>query len=182
MLAVKGNQDTLYKDLIEYFNENDFKKDIKSVGNYKKTIEKSHGQIEIRAYYQTDDIKWLIDRDKWKILKGIGIIEKTIKKNDKETKETRYYISGLSPDIDLFSKSVREHWKIEIIHWHLDVTFKEDSNKTIDETANNNMNIIRKWALSILKLLDMGKKMSLKLKRFAICSNLTNYISKITEI
>lgn len=44
------------------------------------------------------------------------------------------------------------------------------------------MNIIRKWALSILKLLDMGKNMSLKLKRFAICSNPTNHISKIMEI
>lgn len=69
-----------------------------------------------------------------------------------------------------------------MMYWHLDVTFKEDYNETIEETANKNMNIIRKWTLSILKLLDMGKKMSLKLKRFAICSNLTNYISKIMEI
>lgn len=44
------------------------------------------------------------------------------------------------------------------MHWHLDVTFKEDSNKTIEETANKNINIIRKWALFILKLLDMRKK------------------------
>ena len=28
------------------------------------------------------------------------------------------------------------------MYWHLDVTFKEDSNKTIEETANKNMNII----------------------------------------
>lgn len=182
VLAVKGNQENLYKDLIDYFNENDFKKDIESVGNYKKTVEKSHGQIEIREYYQTDDIKWLHNKSRWTGLKSIGIVEKTIKKNDKETKETRYYISSLSPDIYVFSKAVREHWRIEIMHWHLDVTFKEDSNKTIEETANKNMNIIRKWALSILKLLDMGKKMSLKLKRFAICSNPTNYISKIMEI
>ncbi len=68
------------------------------------------------------------------------------------------------------------------MHWHLDVTFKEDSNKTIKETANKNMNIIRKWALSILKLLDMGKKMSLKLKRFAICSKPTDHISEIMSI
>ena len=52
------------------------------------------------------------------------------------------------------------------MHWHLDVTFKEDSNKTIEETANKNMTLIRKWALSILKLVDMGKKLSLKAKRF----------------
>ncbi|AGX42432.1 hypothetical protein [Clostridium saccharobutylicum] len=44
------------------------------------------------------------------------------------------------------------------------------------------MNIISKWDLSILKLLHAGKKMSLKLKRFAICSNLINYISEIIEV
>lgn len=63
-----------------------------------------------------------------------------------------------------------------------DVTFKEDSNKTIEEITNKNMNIIRKWVLSILKLLDMGKKMSLKLKRFAINCSPNEYISKIMEI
>ncbi|MBU3087653.1 ISAs1 family transposase [Clostridium gasigenes] len=74
------------------------------------------------------------------------------------SKEIRYYISSLSPDIELFSRSIRQHWKVELMHWHLDVTFREDSNKTIEETANKNMNIIRKWALGILKLLDTGKK------------------------
>ena len=182
VLAVKGNQETLHNDLIDYFKDPDFKSNIIKEGNYKKTIEKSHGQIEIREYYQTDDIKWLSNRGKWKNLKSIGIVEKTIKKKDRETKEIRYYISSLTPEIDLFEKSVRGQCGIEIMHWHLDVTFKEDSNKSIEETANKNMNIIRKWALSILKLLDMGKKMSLKLKRFSINCKPDEYISKIMEI
>lgn len=182
VLAVKGNQETLHNDLIEYFNDADLKKEIIKNGNYKKTVEKAHGQIEIREYYQTKDIKWLSSKNKWKNLKSIGIVEKTIKKNNKENKEIRYYISSLAPEIDLFEKSVRGHWRIEIMHWHLDVTFKEDSNKTIEETANKNMNLIRKWALCILKLLDMGRKMSLKLKRFSINCKPDDYISKIMEI
>lgn len=40
VLAVKGNQENLYNDLIDYFNKNDFKKDIERNGNYKKTIKK----------------------------------------------------------------------------------------------------------------------------------------------
>ena len=182
VLAVKGNQEILHNDLIEYFNDADLKKEIIENGNYKKTVEKAHGQIEIREYYQTKDIKWLSSKNKWKNLKSIGIVEKTIKKNNKENKEIRYYISSLAPEIDLFEKSVRGHWRIEIMHWHLDVTFKEDSNKTIEETANKNMNLIRKWALCILKLLDMGRKMSLKLKRFSINCKPDDYISKIMEI
>jgi len=182
VLAVKGNQEILHNDLIAYFDDADFRKKIIEDGNYKKTVEKSHSQIEVREYYQTNDIKWLTNKDKWKNLKSIGIVEKTIKKKDKESKEIRYYISSITPEIDLFEKAVRGHWGIEIMHWHLDVTFKEDSNKTIEETANKNMNIIRKWALSILKLLDIGKKMSLKLKRFSINCKPDEYISKIMEI
>ncbi len=37
------------------------------------------------------------------------------------------------------------------MYWHLDVTFKEDSNTTLDKQATQNHNIIRKWCLSILK-------------------------------
>lgn len=46
------------------------------------------------------------------------------RKKDKKVKERQYYISSLESKINLFKKSVHGHWKIEIIHWHLDVTFK----------------------------------------------------------
>ena len=123
VLAVKGNQEILHNDLIAYFDDADFRKKIIKDGNYKKTVEKAHSQIEVREYYQTNDIKWLTNRNKWKNIKSIGIVEKTIKKKDKESKEIRYYISSLAPKIDLFEKAVRGHWGIEIMHWHLDVTF-----------------------------------------------------------
>ncbi len=45
--------------------------------------------------------------------------------------------------------------------------------------ANKNMIMVRKLELSILKLLDFGKKMSFKLKRFSINYKSDNYISKI---
>ena len=54
------------------------------------------------------------------------------------------------------------------MHWHLDVTFREDANTTIDKTAAQNLNIIWKWCLSILKATELSKrKLSIK-KRFAI--------------
>ena len=55
------------------------------------------------------------------------------------------------------------------MHWHLDVTFREDANATIDKTAAQNLNIIRKWYLSILKVTELSKrKLSMNIKRFAI--------------
>lgn len=60
---------------------------------------------------------------------------KTTKQTGKEVTERRYYISSLPSDVELFARTVREHWSVEIMHWHLDVTFKEDANATLDKTA-----------------------------------------------
>ena len=43
------------------------------------------------------------------------------------------------------------------MHWHLDVTFREDANTTLDKLAAKNQNIIRKWSLSILKMIELMK-------------------------
>jgi len=168
VLAVKGNQANLHEDIQMYFKDEAFLSKIKEQQGYSKTIEKAHGQIEIREYFQTDDIAWLSMREQWKGLKTIGMSRNTYKKPGKETSETRYYISSLPPGIALFQASVRGHWAVESMHWHLDVTFREDHNQTLDKIAAQNLNILRKWALSILKLLDLGKPYSLKKKRFAL--------------
>lgn len=55
------------------------------------------------------------------------------------------------------------------MHWHLEVSFCEDANTAIGKTAAQNLNIIRKWCLSILKVTELSKRiLSMKKKRFAI--------------
>ena len=171
VLALKGNQGTLYEDVKEYFGDKEFQKAAERAGNYKKTVEKVRGQVEKREYYQTEDIKWLSQRKEWKGLKSIGMERKTIEKGEKRIEEYRYFISSLGNDIETLSRAVRGHWSVESMHWHLDVTFREDANKTIDKTAAQNQNIIRKWCLGILKLSELSlknKRLSMKTKRFVI--------------
>lgn len=182
VLAVKENQERLYQEISEYLDDKEYLEDIKKSGSYKRTVEKSHGQIEIREYYQTSKIDWMQEKYRWEGLKTIGCIVKTIIKENQTITETRYYISSLKKDIELFSKAIRKHWSVEIMHWHLDVTFKEDANKTLDKDVAQNMNIIRKWALSILKTVDFGKKQSLKLKRYVILNNPEKYLRSILEM
>lgn len=62
VLALKGNQGNLHKDVVDYFDDLNFRETIKKDGGYLKTVEKAHGQIEIREYYQTNDIDWIPDR------------------------------------------------------------------------------------------------------------------------
>ena len=182
VLAVKGNQPSLLDDISLYFADDEFVGKIKSVGQYHKTVEKARGQIEMREYFQTDDIKWLDSKEKWYGIKSIGMVRTTCESDGTKTCETRYFITSLAPDIDLFSRAVRGHWSIESMHWHLDVTFREDHNKTLEKTAAENLNIIRKLALSILKILDLGKKYSLKKKRFALSCGFDKYIQLLIAL
>ena len=106
VLAVKGNQGNLETDIRQYFEDQQICEGIKKGPGYKKTLEKAHGQTEIREYYQTEDIAWMDQKKQWKGLKSIGMEKKTIQKRETKKEEYRYYISSLSEDIELFSRGV----------------------------------------------------------------------------
>ncbi len=49
--------------------------------------------------------------------------------------------------------AIRGHWGVENrLHWHLDVSFNEDGNTTVDRNAFSNLSLINKMTLSMLKL------------------------------
>jgi predicted transposase YbfD/YdcC len=55
-------------------------------------------------------------------------------------------------DIDKFMQAVRKHWNVEInLHWSLDVSFKEDLSRVRIGNASENLSIIRRVALNLLK-------------------------------
>lgn len=180
VLALKRNHVGLYEEVELYFSERETLEGIRKKGNYVSTTEKAHGQIEKREYYQTDEIGWLVQKKEWKGIKSLGMEEKTLRDEKGERKEYRYYISSLAPDIETFKRAVRGHWSVESMHWHLDVTFREDGNTTLDKQAAQNQNIIRKWSLSILKMIEIMKPgLSLKKKRFAISLRPIQYLEEV---
>jgi hypothetical protein len=66
-------------------------------------------------------------------------------------------------DIELCSDAICGHWGVENqLHWHLDVTFSEDDNTTMDKNSFNNLSILNKMALSLLKLIQPAYKIGLK--------------------
>lgn len=180
VLALKGNQAGLYEDVALYFKDEQARQEVRENGGYIRTVEKAHGQTERREYYQTADIGWLSQKKEWKGIKSIGMEEKTIKEGKVEKKEYRYYISSLAPDIETFKRAVRGHWSVESMHWHLDVTFREDANTTLDKQAAQNQNIIRKWSLSILKMIEIMKPgLSMRKKRYAISLRPIKYLEEV---
>ena len=185
VLALKGNKGDLYEDVKDYFDEKTIEQIIAKNELYIKTIEKAHSQIETREYFLILDIDYIKKNkgNKYKKLTSIGLVRKTIENlnTNKITTEIRYYINSIY-DIDLFAKTVKKEWCIENnLHWHLDYTLKEDYSTIIDKKVAFNLNIIRKSILSILKVIDVGKKYSLKNKIHYINDNFESFFPKIIE-
>ena len=56
-----------------------------------------------------------------------------------------YNITSLGVnEIKDFCRAIRDEWGIENnLHWHLDVTFKEDNNRMMIKNAQANLNILK---------------------------------------
>ena len=61
------------------------------------------------------------------------------------------------------------------------LSLKEDNSTIIDKKVAFNLNIIRKSVLSMLKIIDIGKKYSLKNKIHYINDNFYKFYPKIIE-
>jgi len=95
-----------------------------------------------------------------------------------ETKETRYYISDEEElSANYFNALVRGHWGIENhLHWHLDVTFREDSSRARKGNAPENLSTLRKLALQIVS--EQKDKLSLRKRRLKAAYDI-NYLKKL---
>jgi predicted transposase YbfD/YdcC len=179
--GLKGNQHLFYEEVVLFFSEEELSR-IKDKGNnYRSYIEKAHNRIEKRSFYMTTNIKWFADLDKWAGLKSFlcYVIETEDLISGNQTKEYRYYIASLT-DIEQCADAIRSHWGIENqLHWHLDVTFAEDDNTTIDKNAFNNLSIMNKMALSLLKLIQPVHKVGLKAIRKKFGWDLINQLTQL---
>lgn len=178
---VKGNQGSLEENIKLYFEDEELFNDAKEK-NYYCVQEKLHGTVEKREYIFTDDIEWIYKKKEWKGLKSIGVAIRTYQdKSGKTITDRRYYITDLHFEkIELISKAIRGEWGIENkLHWYLDTVFLEDANKCFLENSQKNLNIIRKFCLSILKLIKVQTKLSMNSIRFNISMDFENEIEKI---
>lgn len=80
--------------------------------------------------------------------------------------EYRYYISShQNKDAQFIAEAIRSHWHVENkLHWQLDVSFNEDKNRCRSGFAAQNIVILNKIALNLLKN-EKSVKVGVKNKR-----------------
>jgi predicted transposase YbfD/YdcC len=160
VLALKGNQGTAFTEVKAFLDEAIARKETHLVTL--ETTEKEHGRVEVRRYWQTEQLEWFADRKEWDGLKSVGVVEARRTIGGRESVERRYYLSSLSNDAARFARAVRGHWGVEnSLHWVLDVVFGEDQSRARSGYAAENLAATRRLAINLLRR-DKTCKRSLK--------------------
>jgi predicted transposase YbfD/YdcC len=181
VLAVKENQLTLAREIEECFAWIDAEgpKEI-PVDHWKGKYEKDHGRIERREVRMIPCPTWPVVQAEWT---GItSLVEYKCSREaigGEKTLSKRYYISSLSCSAEKMGGYLRNHWSIENqLHWMLDVAFKEDSVLIRTQNAPENLNILRKIALSLLRDTPTPRRSSVNSK-MARAMMSTDFLEKV---
>lgn len=154
VLCLKGNQGHLHAETEYFFAQAKLMKFHDVPYDYHETVEKDHGRIEIRRCWMVEDvaIDWLERKDQWPGLASIAAVEAERRLGKKVTKETRYFISSLKGSAKQLAEAARTHWGIEnSLHWVLDVTMNEDQSRVRKDHAPENLALLRRLALNLIK-------------------------------
>ena len=117
-----------------------------------ETVDKGHGRMETRRYYQSANLDWFADRAAWEGLQTVGMVEAHREIRGKLSVERRYYLSSLPLDAQTFARAVREHWGVENqLHWVLDVQMNEDQCRARTGHAAENLGLLRRLVLNQLR-------------------------------
>lgn len=167
VLALKGNQQSLADEVENYFNQAEALnfEGVKCDAVGSKEV--GHGRIEKREIYVTEDIDWLPQKEDWSNLKSIIMVKsERLLPGRPPSIEKRFYISSLSACAVKIADAIRKHWGIEQTHWILDVAFREDEQNADAGNIAENMSLIRRVALNMLKQ-EKSAKCGIEIKRQA---------------
>jgi len=153
VLAVKSNQERLLEDIQACFAAELDKAD--GEGNYSshESVEQGHGRRESRHYLTIERPSGIRDEALWADLRTISMVvsERRVA-GGAATSEVRYYIGSKPGKAKEYARYIRGHWGIEnSLHWVLDMAFDEDRSRTRKDHGPENVALLRRLAVSILK-------------------------------
>ena len=147
-LAVKDNQPSLREAVGYAFR-------CGRITDTSSEMDADHGRVEERVC-RIAAAESMEDEDvlsKWPGVRTVVEVTSSVTTSEGTTSSVRHYISDEGhPSAAYYAMLARGHWGIENqLHWHLDVTFKEDACRARKGFAAQNLSTVRKLALQIVK-------------------------------
>jgi predicted transposase YbfD/YdcC len=166
LFALKGNRPLMAREVAAYFADPDQK-----IMPY-QTVDADHGRVETRLHRVCHDTGWLFSDRRYKDeprlpgLAMIACVQATRQIGEGVSTATRYYVSSAPMTPEAFARAVRAHWSVEnSLHWVLDVEFNEDRARNRKDNGPENLTILRKLTLNLLRKARPNLPVSRKRKR-----------------
>lgn len=163
LFALKANRPAMLREVAAFFA--DPPEPLETC----ETTDADHGRIETRRHRVTHVVDWLFgDRSEpgAPVMPGLATLACVEATRDDGTPSTRYYISSARLSPRALAKAVRSHWAIEnSLHWVLDVTFDEDAARNRADNGPENLAILRRLTLNLLRTARPKLGVSRKRKR-----------------
>ncbi len=155
VLALKDNQPTLHQAVTTLFAAGRADGFASVAADTTRTVEKGHGRIEVRRVWAVDDpdvIAYLNPAGAWAGLRSVAMVEAERRLGEQVERDTRYYVSSLPGEANRLGAAVRGHWGIENrLRWMLDIGFREDGSRVRQGDAAQNLAVLRRLALNLLR-------------------------------
>lgn len=167
ILALKGNHPHLLQQAQAWFEAGQSHQFESANYTQHQAREAGHHRIETRTLWQVPATQVFSSNQLqgWAGLQSLVVVHSHRRLWNKDTFETRYFLSSLSTDAPTFARYIRAHWSVENqLHWCLDVVFKEDASRIRKDHAPRNMSLLRRLALNFLH--QEPSKGSLAMKRY----------------
>jgi predicted transposase YbfD/YdcC len=178
IFAVKDNQPHLFEDIKKRFDMHAEHPGQES--SYSTYTEESngHGRKERRTCIVLNELEGIRGLGDWKDVKRIAFVLRECWEGGKYTEEVRYFLGSYDGNAKEYLGYIRKHWGIENgQHYILDVTFREDDNRTRKGHGQENLALVRRIALSLLKQ-ESSTRMTTPTKRLHACGN-DEYLLKV---
>lgn len=166
ILAVKDNQPTLHTEMQAAFAQVPAPK-LRS-SRVATTSDKGHGREEQRtvrvlpAHASLSAAQCAL----WLGVLSVVMVTRQVwcQATGGQSTEVSYFLSSLPPNARRIGRAIRGHWSIENgLHWGLDVVFREDARRVSERTTAENVALLNRLALSLLR--GDTSKDSMKVKR-----------------
>lgn len=166
LFALKANRPAMLAEVAAFFA------DPPSTLPEAVTTDADHGRLETRRHRVSHEVGWLFSDRRYAGepampgLAAIACVEAERTLDGRTSRTLRYYLSSAPLTPERFAAAVRAHWAIEnSLHWVLDVTFDEDRARNRCDNGPENLAILRRLALNLLRTARPKLPVSRKRKR-----------------
>lgn len=169
VLALKENQPTLYEPVSDYLLEQLETEGPERKLRHHREVEEGHGRSETRETFVAPATAGMTASGAWLELATVVLVIRRCVDHatGKSSDDVRYFISSLPAKVKRLAGAVRQHWGIENgLHWVLDVAFNEDRMRQRDRNGIENLALLNRLAVSLLRQ-DKTVKAGVKCKRKA---------------